>query len=594
MDEDGRRRPARYGSIPMNEREARYSQPKLELYGLFRALRAYRLYLVGVKKLHIEVDAKYIKGMLNEPDLQPNAAINRWIQGILMFDFTLIHVPAAKHLGPDALSRRSLAEGETIEDEDDQWLDEIALFVQTIDDDENPDVVSQVMASAKIEDETLWNVHRFLTTLETPNFPTVREQKRFVKKTSQFFVRNGKMWKRNRDKNPLRVIIDPDRRKKILIGAHENLGHRGEQAVFETIRARYYWPFLRSYIKHHIATCHECQIRSTKRVEIPLTISTPATLFSKVYIDIMLMPREQGYKYIVAARDDLSRNSEGRALKKATSKNLAKFFWEELYCRYGMILQVVTDNGPEVKGAFEILMRQLGIPQVRISPYNSKANGVVERGHFSIREAIVKACKGDISKWPDKVKLAFFADRVSTSTVTGFSAYYLLHGVHPILPFDLTDASFMTEGFESGMPSSELLALRIQQLERHPENIQKAAETIKKARLRSKAQFERRFCRKLQRFRYMKGEKVLVRNTMIEKEMSRKTKPRYIGPFEVDRLTKGGSYVLREMDGSFLRQGVAAFRLYPYLSRDSTLIEDLGDITDSETETEFSFTEEEL
>ena len=67
LDEKERKRPARYGSIPMNEREARYSQPKLELYGLFRALRAYRLYLIGVKKLRVEVDAKYIKGMLNNP-----------------------------------------------------------------------------------------------------------------------------------------------------------------------------------------------------------------------------------------------------------------------------------------------------------------------------------------------------------------------------------------------------------------------------------------------------------------------------------------------------------------------------------------------
>ena len=76
-DDQGRKRPARYGSIPLNEREARYSQPKLELYGLFRALRAFRLHLVGVKHLQVEVDAKYIKGMLNEPDLQPNASINR-------------------------------------------------------------------------------------------------------------------------------------------------------------------------------------------------------------------------------------------------------------------------------------------------------------------------------------------------------------------------------------------------------------------------------------------------------------------------------------------------------------------------------------
>lgn len=67
--EDGKRRPNRFGSITWNERESRYSQAKLELFGLFRALRACRIYIIGVKKLVVEVDAKYIKGMLNNPRL---------------------------------------------------------------------------------------------------------------------------------------------------------------------------------------------------------------------------------------------------------------------------------------------------------------------------------------------------------------------------------------------------------------------------------------------------------------------------------------------------------------------------------------------
>jgi hypothetical protein len=79
----------------------------------------------------VEVDAKYIKGMLNAPDLQPNAAINRWIQGILLFDFNLIHVPGKTFHAPDALSRRGLAEGETIEVHDDSWLDDIVLLADT-------------------------------------------------------------------------------------------------------------------------------------------------------------------------------------------------------------------------------------------------------------------------------------------------------------------------------------------------------------------------------------------------------------------------------------------------------------------------------
>jgi hypothetical protein len=96
IDDQGIQCPAQYGSLPMGDAESHYSQPKLELYGLFRALHHYRLYIIGVQNLHVKVDAKYIKGMLNEPDLQPNATINRWIQEILPFNFTLYHVPATK------------------------------------------------------------------------------------------------------------------------------------------------------------------------------------------------------------------------------------------------------------------------------------------------------------------------------------------------------------------------------------------------------------------------------------------------------------------------------------------------------------------
>ena len=38
IDEEGKRRPARYELIPLNPVEAKYSQPKLELYGLYCAL----------------------------------------------------------------------------------------------------------------------------------------------------------------------------------------------------------------------------------------------------------------------------------------------------------------------------------------------------------------------------------------------------------------------------------------------------------------------------------------------------------------------------------------------------------------------------
>ena len=55
---------SRFRLITLNDREARFLQPKLELYGLYRALRSLKLYLIGVRNIIIKVDAKYIKGML--------------------------------------------------------------------------------------------------------------------------------------------------------------------------------------------------------------------------------------------------------------------------------------------------------------------------------------------------------------------------------------------------------------------------------------------------------------------------------------------------------------------------------------------------
>src|SRR5271154_1322599 len=101
----------KFGSITLNERESHFSQPKRELFGLKRALEASEYLLIGCRNLIVETDAKYINGMLNHPEMGPNATINRWIEKILMFHFELRHVPG-KSFGPDGLSRREKQPGD--------------------------------------------------------------------------------------------------------------------------------------------------------------------------------------------------------------------------------------------------------------------------------------------------------------------------------------------------------------------------------------------------------------------------------------------------------------------------------------------------
>ena len=123
----------RFGSITLNNHESCFLQPKLELYGLFHALRALKMYLIGVWNLVVEVDARYIKGMLANPDLAPFTSMNCWIVSILLFHFTLIHIPGTWH-GPDGLLWHPQQPGDDITDsvdnpEFDDWVNQAYGFM---------------------------------------------------------------------------------------------------------------------------------------------------------------------------------------------------------------------------------------------------------------------------------------------------------------------------------------------------------------------------------------------------------------------------------------------------------------------------------
>ncbi|KAF8233452.1 hypothetical protein L208DRAFT_1555962, partial [Tricholoma matsutake] len=118
----------------LNDCESQFLQAKLELYSLYCTLKALQLYLMGVQNLIVEVDARYIKGMLSNPDIASSTSINRWIISILTFHFTLVHV-AGTHHSPDGLSRRPPQDKDNQFDNKNDfgdWIDHLHSFVHQI------------------------------------------------------------------------------------------------------------------------------------------------------------------------------------------------------------------------------------------------------------------------------------------------------------------------------------------------------------------------------------------------------------------------------------------------------------------------------
>jgi hypothetical protein len=133
----------------------------------------------------------------------------------------------------------------------------------------------------------------------------------------------------------------------------------------------------------------------------------------------------------------------------------------------------------------------------------------------------------------------------------GLLPYFMMHGVEPIFPFNLVEATFLAPLEHRGMlTTTKLIAWHVCQLQKCTEDLEAIRERVVSVHFTSIHKFERCFHANIKLHDFQPGAYVLVHNSKVEYKLSKKMKLCYSGPMVVVCHMKGGSYMLAKLNGA--------------------------------------------
>src|ERR1700677_2634693 len=239
-------------------------------------------------------------------------------------------------------------------------------------------------------------------------------------------------------------------------------------------------------------------------------------------------------------------------LRLETAKTLGNWIFEDILCRWGSLREIITDNSAPFLKALAYLSKQYHINHIQISGYNSCANGMVEHSHFDIQQSLFKSTDRDEKRWSQVTYSVFWAEQVTVQKCMGCSPYFAVTGAHPVLPFNISEATYLQPAPTSILSTTDLIAQCAIALQKRSEDVKKLYSKVYHARLKAAIRFKKSHTKTIRNFDFKQGDLVLMRNTKIEKSLNQKMRSRYLGPLIIVSRNYEGAYILSELNGTVL------------------------------------------
>jgi Integrase zinc binding domain/Integrase core domain len=373
---------------------------------------------------------------------------------------------------------------------------------------------------------------KFLKEEKYPEELEEKQQKKWRNFCKPFQEQEGVLFRVTKWKDPVKVLQQGETEAILYIYHNDPVaGHFGSKKTFEKIRRTYFWPQMYEEIKSYVESCHTCQMQSRGKKNNELNPIQPTAPWERVGIDFVgpLSITERGNRYIITAIDYFTRWPEARAVKEATAEEAAKFIYEELICRHGIIDVIHTDQGTHfVNEMITALTQRFDMRHHKITAYHPQANGLVERFNGTLKKTLAKI-SDELHDWDKFIAPALFAYRSTPIETIGTSPAYLEFGRAMKLPKEAN--------------KNETIWERMSHLIREVPIIRKnALQKLIKNQEKMKQQYN------VKQTDFKVGQQVLLKKEVFT-PWQKALEPKWEGPFEILERYSHGTYLLKNYAG---------------------------------------------
>uniref|UniRef100_A0A1I8IKK8 Reverse transcriptase n=1 Tax=Macrostomum lignano TaxID=282301 RepID=A0A1I8IKK8_9PLAT len=225
-----------------------------------------------------------------------------------------------------------------------------------------------------------------------------------------------------------RIVVPADLRQQMLELAHQ--GHQCSQKTIARLCTKVWWPRMATQAEEFVSRCRSCAVTShTPAVRATPLQPTPIPAGAWLSIGADFVGPINNNMLLVCV-DRYSRFPEVQLMQTTTAEALIPRL-REMFARFGIPQELVTDNGPPFSSKeFGRFLASYGIKHRLITPYYPAANGMTERLNRSINK-VVRAAIEERRDWRAALDEWLLAYRNTPHTATGRAPAELLMGRRP-------------------------------------------------------------------------------------------------------------------------------------------------------------------